>query len=167
MKKLKVGWFSFSCCEDNTIMFTELLNDNWETWKELVDFKHARVLQSNNELKDIDVAFVEGAIANKRDREELEKIRANSKKVVAVGSCACTGVPSNHRNQFDDETKASIQYLLDRYGYEQEVLPIDKIVEVEDKVPGCPMVEAVFLKTLNKYLEEFGVIEKSTESESK
>jgi coenzyme F420-reducing hydrogenase gamma subunit len=158
MAKLKVGWFSFSCCEDNTIVFTELLNDNWEKWKDLVEFKHARVLQSNNVLEDIDVAFVEGAIANKKNREELEKIRKNSKKVVAIGSCACTGIPSNHRNKFDEETKASIQYLIDRYGYEKEVLSIDQVVEVEDKVPGCPMVEANFLKVLTKYLEEFKII---------
>lgn len=159
MAKLKLGWFSFSCCEDNTIIFTELLNDNWESWKNLVEFKHARVLQSKNVMEDIDVSFVEGAIANKKNREELLEIRKNSKKVVAIGSCACTGVPSNHRNQFDDETKASIQYLLDRYGYEQEVLPLDKIIEVDDKVPGCPMIEASFLKILEKYLKEFKIIE--------
>lgn len=159
MAKLKLGWFSFSCCEDNTIIFTELMNDRWETWKELVEFKHARVLQSKNVMEDIDVSFVEGAIANKKNREEILEIRKNSKKVVAIGSCACTGIPSNHRNQFDDETKASIQYLLDRYGYEKEVLPIDKIVEVDDKVPGCPMVEASFLKVLDKYLKEFKIIE--------
>ena len=158
MAKLKVGWFSFSCCEDNTIVFTELMNDNWETWKDLVEFKHARVLQSNNVLKDIDVSFVEGAIANKTNRKELEEIRANSKKVVAIGSCACTGIPSNHRNKFDEETKASIQYLLDRYGYEKEVLSIDQVVKIDDKVPGCPMVEANFLKVLTKYLEEFKII---------
>ncbi len=163
MKKLKLGWFSFSCCEDNTIMFTELLNDNWETWKNLVEFKHARVLQSKNEMKDIDVAFVEGAIANVKNRKELEEIRAVSKKVVAVGSCACTGIPAGHRNTFDEEAKASIQYLLDRYGYEKEVLPIDKVVQVDDKVPGCPMVEATFLAVLTKYLVEFGIIEKPKE----
>lgn len=163
MPKLKLGWFSFSCCEDNTIMFTELLNDNWDKWKDLVEFKHARVLQSNNVMEDIDVAFVEGAIANKRDRAELEKIRAVSKKVVAVGSCACTGIPAGHRNTFDEEAKASIQYLLDRYGYEKEVLPIDKVVQVDDKVPGCPMVEATFLAVLTKYLIEFGIVEKPKE----
>lgn len=159
MQKLKLGWFSFSCCEDNTIVFTELLNDNWEKWKDLVVFKHARVLQSKNTLKDIDVAFVEGAIANKKNREELLEIRANSKKVIAIGSCACTGVPSDHRNKFDDDTKASIQYLLDRHGYESKVLPISEVVEIDDKVPGCPINEAMFIKVLEKQLVDFGIIE--------
>lgn len=158
-KKLKIGWFSFSCCEDSTIMFTELLNDNWETWNDLIEFRHARVLKANNSLTDIDVAFVEGAIANKRDHDELLEIRKNSKKLVAIGSCACTGLPSSQRNQFDDDTKQSIQYLLDRYGYEKEVLPLEKIVQVDDKVPGCPMVEPLFLSVMQKYLKEFGIID--------
>jgi coenzyme F420-reducing hydrogenase gamma subunit len=138
-------------------MFTELLNDNWEKWKDLVEFVHARILKSNNVLKDLDVAFVEGAIANKKDHEELLEIRKNSKKLVAIGSCACTAIPSGQRNLFDQDTKNAMQYLLDRYSYENEVLPLEKVVQVDDKVPGCPMVEAVFLKTLEKYLKEFGV----------
>jgi len=32
-KKLKIGWFSFTCCEDSTIMFTEMLNDHFFAWK--------------------------------------------------------------------------------------------------------------------------------------
>ena len=31
--KLVVGWFSFTCCEDSTILFTELLNDHLDEWK--------------------------------------------------------------------------------------------------------------------------------------
>jgi sulfhydrogenase subunit delta len=156
-KKLKVGWFSFSCCEDSSIMFTELLNDRWEQWSKLLDFRHARILKSNNELSDIDVSFVEGAIANKKDREELEKIRANSRKIVAIGSCACTGIPSSQRNDFSPDCKQAIQYLLDRYGYETEVHPLKDIIKVDDEVPGCPMVEPVFLKVVDKYLKEFGI----------
>lgn len=158
MPKLKLGWFSFSCCEDNTIVFTELLNDHWETWKDLVEFKHARVLQSNNVLEDIDVAFVEGAIANKKNRAELEEIRKNSKKVIAIGSCACTAIPAGHRNKFDEDAKAAMQYLLDRYGYEKDVLPIASVVQIDDKVPGCPINEATFVKVLEKQLVEFGII---------
>jgi len=157
-KKLKIGWFSFSCCEDSTIMFTEMLNDNWAAWSKLVEFRHARVLKANNNLSDIDVSFVEGAIANKNDRQELEEIRKNSKRVVAIGSCACTGIPSNNRNMFPEADKQAIQYLLDRFGMEKEVLPIEKVVPIDDKVPGCPMVEPVFLKVLDKYLKEFGII---------
>jgi hypothetical protein len=36
--RLVVGWFSFTCCEDSTILFTELLNDHLEEWKKVVEF---------------------------------------------------------------------------------------------------------------------------------
>src|SRR3989344_4087938 len=93
-KKLKIGWFSFSCCEDSTIVFTELLNDHFEEWSKVVDFQYVRVLRKKNKLEGLDVAFVEGAIASDREKKELLEIRKNCKKLVAIGSCACTGGPS-------------------------------------------------------------------------
>ena len=35
-KRLVVGWFSFTCCEDSTILFTELLNDHFDEWRTCV-----------------------------------------------------------------------------------------------------------------------------------
>jgi coenzyme F420-reducing hydrogenase gamma subunit len=31
------------------------------------------------------------------------------------------------------------------------------VVQIDDEVQGCPMEEDVFLKVLDKYLNEFGV----------
>jgi coenzyme F420-reducing hydrogenase gamma subunit len=156
-KKLKIGWFSFSCCEDSTIMFTELLNDHFDEWAKLVEFKHIRVLQSKNTLEDIDVAFVEGAITSEKEAEEVKKIRAVSKRVVTIGSCATTGLPSGQRNQFDADTQASIQFLLDRFKQAEKVRSLQEVIQVDEKVPGCPMDEKKFLAVLEKYLQEFGI----------
>src|SRR3989344_1381418 len=100
-KKLKIGWFSFSCCEDSTILFTELLNDHFKEWSKTIDFQHVRVLKSNNKLEGLDVAFVEGAIASENDAKKLKAIRRNCKKLVVIGSCAINGMPSAQRNEFD------------------------------------------------------------------
>src|SRR3989338_446842 len=89
--KLKIGWFSFSCCEDNTVIFTELMNDHWQEWKQLIDFRHARVLQTKNILDDMDVAFVEGALSSDQHIAKLKAIRAKAKVLVAIGACACIG----------------------------------------------------------------------------
>src|SRR3989338_2464270 len=78
-KKIKIGWFTFSCCEDNTIVFTELMNDHWQEWKKLFDFRHARVLKSNNILDELDIAFIEGAIASQEHEDKLREIREKSK----------------------------------------------------------------------------------------
>src|SRR5687768_5333149 len=101
--KLVVGWFSFTCCEDSTILLTELLNDYLDEWKKVVEFRHMRALKTNNSLDGLDVAFVEGAISSDSQAREAQRIRNNAGYVVAIGACACTGKPSTSRNQFVSE----------------------------------------------------------------
>ncbi|MBS3147181.1 hypothetical protein J4471_05820 [Candidatus Woesearchaeota archaeon] len=157
-KKLKIGWFSFSCCEDSTILFTELLNDHFIEWSKVIEFQHIRILRKSNKLKGLDVAFVEGAIASKSDALKLKEIRDNSKKLVAIGSCAINGMPSAQRNQFDPKTKKEIEFLIKRFSLSKNVKTVSDIVKIDDKVPGCPMNEEVFLKLINKYLKDFNII---------
>jgi coenzyme F420-reducing hydrogenase gamma subunit len=157
-KKLKIGWFSFSCSEDSTIVFTEILNDYYFKLKDLLEFRHAKILKSKNELSDIDVAFVEGAIATDKDEEYLKQIRAVSKKVVAIGACAVKGNPSDQRNDFDEAKKAYIEPFMMRWGLNKKVKTLKECVTVDDEVDGCPMSEEHFLLVLNKYLKEFGVV---------
>jgi coenzyme F420-reducing hydrogenase gamma subunit len=156
-KKLKIGWFSFTCSEDSTMIMVELMNDRFFKWRDLLEVRHARVLQDNNKLSDIDVAFVEGAITNDADARKLRSIRKNSKKLVAVGSCAINAFPAGQRNMFDDKTKADIEFLLRRFSQADRVRKVSEVVQVDDMVPGCPMQEDVFLSILDKYLKEFGV----------
>jgi len=49
-KKIKIGWFSFSCCEDNTIVMTEVMNEHWREWKKIFDFTAKSVQQISPEL---------------------------------------------------------------------------------------------------------------------
>jgi len=158
-KKLKVGWFSFSCCEDSTVMFIEMLNDHYKEWLPLLDFRHANVLKSKNELSDIDVSFVEGAIATDKDAEELKKIRENSRKIVAIGSCAVKGMPSGQRNDFSEDKWKKIEPYVIRWKLSQKVRTLKDVVQIDDEVDGCPMNEATFLEVLTKYLKEFGVVD--------
>jgi sulfhydrogenase subunit delta len=157
-KKMVVGWFSFTCCEDSTILFTELLNDHLDEWKKVVEFRHVRALKTNNELKDLDVAFIEGAISSETQAKEVQKIRDNSKYVVAIGSCACTGLPSASRNEFTDAdlTERINRYMQD-FDYSKKVRKLDEVIKVDDMVAGCPMNVDVFLQILTKYLKTFNL----------
>jgi coenzyme F420-reducing hydrogenase gamma subunit len=156
-KKLKIGWFSFTCSEDSTMIWLELMNDNYFKWKNLMDIRYARVLRKNNKIKDLDVAFVEGAIATEKDAEKLKEIRNNAKKLIAIGSCAINGMPAAQRNNFDDKTKQEIAFLIKRFNQTEKVRTVKDIVKVDDEVPGCPMDEHAFLAILEKYLKEFGI----------
>jgi coenzyme F420-reducing hydrogenase gamma subunit len=158
-KKLVVGWFSFTCCEDSTILFTELLNDHLDEWKKLVEFRHVRSLKSKNLLEGLDVAFVEGAISSETQATEVKKIRDNAKYVVAIGACACTGLPSASRNDIvGDMITERIQWYLDNFDYSQKVRRLDEVIKIDDSVNGCPMNAANFIAALTKYLKLFKII---------
>jgi len=133
------------------------LNDHFKEWAEVIDFKHVRVLKKNNTLEGIDVSFVEGAIASEKDAKKLREIRKNSKKLVCIGSCAVNGMPSAQRNNFDPKKKKEIEFLIKKFHMAKKVRTVAEVVKVDDKVPGCPMNEQLFLNTVNKYLKEFGV----------
>jgi len=150
MTKLRVGWFSFTCCEDSTILFTEMLNTHWDEWKDKIEFVHARVLKTKGELKDLDISFVEGAIVGKEQIEKLQEIRDNSKTLVAIGACAVTAMPTGWRNTFDEKTKQEVQWLVDRFGHLDKVEPLKTFVTVDNMVPGCPMDEKKFLELMGK-----------------
>jgi sulfhydrogenase subunit delta len=157
-EKLVVGWFSFTCCEDSTILFTELLNDHLDEWKKVVEFRHLRVLKTRNTLSDLDVAFIEGAISSDSQAREVREIRDNARYVVTIGACACTGKPSTSRNQFvSEQLNERIRWHLSHFDYGAEVRKLDDVIEVDDMVRGCPMKVPDFLQTLDKYLELFEV----------
>lgn len=153
-EKIKIGWFVFSCSEDNTITFTELLNDHWKTWKQIFDFRHVKVLKKNNIYDEFDISFIEGAIASPEQEEKLKDIRSRSKKIVAVGACAVTGMPASQRNTFTPEQKDAIQFLVDRFGALPEVKKVSDVVAVDASVPGCPMNEKMFLDAVNSLVVE-------------
>ena len=155
LPKIKIGWFSFSCCEDNTIVMTEVMNDHWQEWKEIFDFRHVRVLKSKNIMDEFDIAFIEGAAASPDQEEKMKQIRAISKKVVAVGACAVTGLPAGQRNTFTPEQKASIDFLIARFGALPSVKKLSDVVKVDVEIPGCPMSPDVFLKKVNELVAEF------------
>jgi len=154
-KKIKIGWFTFSCCEDNTIVMTEVMNDHWQEWKKIFDFRHARVLKANNILDELDIAFVEGAIASEDHVNKLKEIREKSKKLVAIGACAIVGMPAGQRNYFSEEQKKEIEFLTARFAALPKVLRVSDVVKVDAEVPGCPMDPNKFLEAVNKLVSEF------------
>jgi sulfhydrogenase subunit delta len=156
--KLVVGWFSFTCSEDSTILLTEMLNDHFAEWKKLVEFRYFKAIKSRNRLDNLDVAFVEGAISSAKQAADLKNIRNHAKYLVAIGACACTGQPSSGRNALvPEEINYKISYYLKNFDYSQNVQKIADFVKVDDQVNGCPMDPKKFLEILDKHLKIFNI----------
>ncbi len=156
-RKLAVGWFTFTCSEDNTILFVELLNQYYFEWKDKIEFKHCRQLKTDNKHGEFDVAFIEGAISTEKEEDELKDIRKRSKKLVAMGACACTGLPAGQRNSFTPLMLGTIRPFLEKHHLRDKIVPLSAIVKVDDSLPGCPMAPTQFVALLERYIAEFGV----------
>ena len=154
-KKIKIGWFTFSCCEDSTIVMTELMNEHWQEWKKIFDFRHVSVLKSKNILDELDIAFVEGAIVSQDHINKLKEIREKSKKIIAIGACAVIGMPAGQRNYFNEEQKQEIEFLIARFKALPKVLKVSDVVKIDAEVPGCPMDPDKFLNVVSNLVKEF------------
>ncbi len=112
-----------------------------------------RALKSDKKIVNLDIAFVEGAISTESEIKKLKEIRKKSKKLVALGSGAVNGYPSNHRNNFDSAKKKAIQPLIKKFNQINEISPLNKFVKVDDNILGCPVDEKILIKKIDGYLK--------------
>lgn len=106
-----------------------------------VDLSHSP-FTPGDEVPEVDVALVEGAVQNERDVETLRLVRERSGRVVALGSCATLGGIGGLRNLHPvGEVRATA------YGrpespeglprLERWARPISDHVTVDALIPGC------------------------------
>lgn len=115
----------------------------------------------------VDLALVEGAVANEENREAALRIRAATRCVVSFGDCAVTGNVTALRNplglalevlrpvyaeggalnpRIPDEREI-VPVLLDK------VLPLHQVVQVDFHLPGCPPPAARIRRVLEALLD--------------
>lgn len=118
----------------------------------LADICYSPVLDVKEYPQNVDIALVEGAVANEDNLREIRRIRERSKILVAFGDCAVTGNVTALRNLFpvDDvlnrsyqENSAIVSALpLGGDGIVPGLLPrvlrIEDVVKVDYFLPGCP-----------------------------
>ena len=149
----KVGFFSFTCCEGCIITFLEVLNKKYEEYTKKMKIENFRQLKTSSKIKKMDIAFVEGAISTESEVRKLREIRSKSKKLIALGSGAVNGFPSNQRNKFPEKKKKQIQPLIEEMGQMKTIEPINKFVKVDDTIEGCPVSEQDLEKKIDGYLK--------------
>ena len=147
-------------------MFIELMNQHFFEWKELLDFRYAKFLKKQNVIDEMDVAFIEGAITSDKEKKQLLEIRQKARKLVAIGACAVNGMPSSQRNLFNEEQRKEIEDILVKFQFAEKVSKLEDIVQVDERVPGCPMDLSAFLRTLEKLLMEFNIQRESEQKDA-
>jgi sulfhydrogenase subunit delta len=130
-------------CEDELIHITEQLD--------IVDWVMAK--SENDHASRLDIAFVEGVVATQRDLQALKEIRARTRVLVGIGTCAVWGGLPAMRNELPREVLAHEVYkkgaaFLDTV----EARPASDFVPFEVLLPGCPIERHEFLTVVNALL---------------
>jgi coenzyme F420-reducing hydrogenase gamma subunit len=139
MRKPKVAFFDFACCEGCQLQVVNMgytLLDVLDV-VEVVEFRE--VMSEKNE-EELDIAIIEGSITDERSVERIKKIREKSRILMAYGSCATIGGVNGMKNNFDlDEIRKYV------YGSQYHFFPTEKtkavhqVVKVDYSVTGCPV----------------------------
>jgi sulfhydrogenase subunit delta len=151
--KTRVGVFSFTCCEGCSISFIETFNSKFNDYMKKIKIVNFRALKKEDKIHNMDLAFVEGAISTESEIKKLKEIRRKTKKLVALGSGAANGYPSNQRNKFSDDKKRAIHPLLVRFRQNSTIEPLKTYVKVDDEINGCPVEESAIISKMEEYLK--------------
>ena len=156
MKK-RIGIFSFTCCEGCTVVFIEALNKKFDEWIKQINFTNFRALKTSKKILTMDIALVEGAISTESEVKKLKQIREKSKILIALGSGAANGYPSNQRNKFTKKNQQKIQHLIDKMHQNKTIEPLKTYVKVDDIIDGCPIEEFVLIEKIGSYLKKWKI----------
>lgn len=120
-----------------------------------VDIKSFYMLTSDSSIHEgVDIAFVEGSVSTENDLSELKEIRQNAKILIAMGACAINGGVqswSEGEKTYDELYKSVYgNRTIDFPGIKAQ--PIEKHVEVDHYLPGCPPEEGEILYYISTFL---------------
>lgn len=107
------------------------------------------VVTSNKIPDDVEVLLVSGGVRTDEDIHNLRKGRSRTKKLIAVGTCALSGGVA----QLKDSHVAREEFLRASHrlrlpGMLPRGYPIDRFVDVDLYLPGCPPTPELFMTAL-------------------
>lgn len=134
-KKPTLGIFSInSCggCQRQILSANELLL----SLNEIVEIVHWELVSCDLNVKEVDIAIIEGAAKCQSDIDEIKKIAESAKVTVALGACAC-GLNHEYLNQ--DKKDSPVQSVA-------------QIIDVDYKLRLCPIDTSAFINMIHKII---------------
>jgi coenzyme F420-reducing hydrogenase gamma subunit len=102
-----------------------------------------------------DVSIVEGSITTAHDAERIREIRAQSRRLVAIGACATAGGIQALRNFADVDDFVSVVYASPEYIETlQKSTPSSDHVHVDFELQGCPPNKHQLLEVISAFVNE-------------
>ena len=129
-----------------------------------IDLVFSPIVDTRTYPQNVDVCFIEGAVASGEDVEKLHVIRKNTRRVVAFGDCAVTGNIPGMRNRFTLQEVLNRSYLENATHQPRtpdrdiphlfgKVRPVHAFIAVDLFLPGCPPAADAIFEVLSELLE--------------
>ena len=151
MKK-KIGFFDFTGCEGCQLSILGMDEELLEVL-ELVEIVEFRQILDTLPGQALDIAFVEGSVCTAEEMERLRRIRKQSKVVVALGACAdLAGVNALRRLTPEAQLCQDVYGAVHDHLLPGEPQPLAAMIEVDYRLPGCPVIATEFLALLQALL---------------
>ncbi len=152
MSKIRLATVWLGGCSGCHMSFLDL--DEWLfELAEFADLVYSPIADVKEYPQDVDVALVEGAVANEDNLELIEQVRERSKLVISFGDCAVTGNVTALRNPLGEPEPIlkriyveTVNSLNAEIPDEAGILPplldqvkaVHQVVLVDLYLPGCP-----------------------------
>jgi len=118
-----------------------------------VDFVHFAEAGPCDPDAQVDLALVEGSIATPEDLERIQRVRAQSKLLVAIGACATAGGIQALRNFADgSQWVAQIYPQPEHIDSLPQSTPLAAHVKVDFELWGCPVNGRQVAGFINNFL---------------
>jgi sulfhydrogenase subunit delta len=102
-----------------------------------------------------DLSIIEGSVTTPHDLERIREIRAQSRRLVAIGACATAGGIQALRNFADvDEFVSAVYATPDYISTLEHSTPARDHVHVDFELQGCPPDRRQLLEVISAYLNE-------------
>ncbi len=152
-KKLKISFYSFTSCEGCMMNILIWLYKNFDFFKDNFEINKMKLLTPKTSKKKDDIAIIEGAISSQEQERKVKEIREKTKIVVAIGTCAITGAPSNNRN-FLKKDEEIVKYIK-KYNQLEKVKSVKEVIKVDYEVTGCPVITEEFNNIINNLVTHY------------
>ncbi|NWF99047.1 MAG: cytochrome B [Nitrospirae bacterium] len=153
MKKPKIAFFDFACCEGCQLQVANMGEGVLDVLAAF-DVVEWREVMSEKWDKKYDVAIIEGSITDNHAVERITKIRKKANILIAYGSCATIGGVNGMKNNFElDDIRKYV------YGESYKFFPteltkaVHQVVKVDYFVNGCPVYIPEFVAILKAVLQ--------------
>ena len=151
-EKPRLAVFKFTGCAGCQMELLRL-EDELLQIAERLDVTYFMMAQSKFDLGPYDLCLIEGSVSTPRELEELKRIRAASRVLVAFGDCAVAGCVPSIRNWISQYKAESSVYENTAHLVSFRLQGIGEYVTVDGVLPGCPPHKALILEAITSALQ--------------